>query len=176
MHYTKFNMFEESLFRPVGKLTLYFGELETQFCELIALLCRCDFQVAHALVAPLSLSQKVDTLNELVEYCKDQRLLQPSLISELEKLPGQINTVAASRNIIVHGMLLKMDKGDYFVKLSGRPLKMKTPLPADPGAIDKLADDTMNVAKDIHSLIFKIQGYEPTESHDITLPVLRTTK
>jgi hypothetical protein len=165
-------MFNDNIFHPVGKLVLYFGELESQLCELVALLCQCEFDIAHALVAPLSLSQQIDTLRGLVDHSRKEQRFSAALLKELGQLADRINAVLGPRNTLVHGMILKTDKGEFFVRFAGRPPGVKKLLPADPAVIEKLAEDTLDVARLANRLIFKIQGLDPIEREDITVPVV----
>lgn len=120
----------------------------------------------------MNLSQQLDTLRGLVERRRAEQSLSPALIAELQGLGGQINTVMGPRNTVIHGMILKTDHGAFFARFAGRPPDVKNLLSADPAAIEKLAEDTLVIAKAIHRLIFKVQGYEPIESEDITLPAV----
>jgi len=165
-------VFKEEILKPVGRFILCFGELETQLCELVAILCQCRVDIALTLISPLNLSQQIDTLRGLVDQCKKEDTVRPEVIEELLRLTNMITSLVGQRNTLVHGMLLKTDRGDFFVRLAGRPPSAKQMLPADASEIEKLADETLTAARLAHRLILRVQGIEGVEIDDITLPVV----
>ena len=165
-------MFEENLYRPVGRVSLWFAELETQLTDLLHVLTQCSLDVAHILVEPLSISQKLDTLKAFIAYRRDKGDLSETHEKELSSLLGHVNELLGPRNTLIHGMILKSNQGNLFACFTGRPPRLNETFPATADAINELADKLEQAATRTCHLLLEVQGYQGTPPDDITLPIV----
>lgn len=122
----------QELFRHIGIMSLVFNFLEDALeMYLSALLFSRDFVAATVLIRPMSMAQKIDGLIRVSEHYRTfGDIVDENTLTAIKDITTRIQSVAAKRNQITHGVLLPIggSSGTHWQMARKRDMRNSLPL------------------------------------------------